>query len=138
MCYVLLSCDSLYVDGIPIRELKNKKETGAPFPLRQPMRLYGSLWNAESWATRGGAVKTDWTKAPFRAWFKNLRADGCLWSDHNGKSKSNCSSSSATWLSSSTLDYGSQRRMKWAQRNFMFYDYCNDTARFPQGLPPEC
>ncbi|XP_022933964.1 xyloglucan endotransglucosylase/hydrolase protein 22-like [Cucurbita moschata] len=123
----------LSVDGIPIRELKNKKEKGAPFPLRQPMRIYASLWNADSWATRGGAVKIDWTKAPFRAWYKNLSADGCLWSD----GKSNCSSSSASWLSS-TLDRVSQRRMKWAQTKYMFYDYCTDTKRFPQGLPLEC
>ncbi|XP_038880549.1 probable xyloglucan endotransglucosylase/hydrolase protein 23 [Benincasa hispida] len=123
----------LSVDGIPIRELKNNKEKGAPFPMRQPMRIYGSLWNADSWATRGGAVKIDWTKGPFRAWFKNLRVDGCLWSDGN----SNCTKSSTSWLSS-TLDNESQQHMKWAHTNYMFYDYCTDTKRFPKGLPLEC
>ncbi|TYK11848.1 xyloglucan endotransglucosylase/hydrolase protein 22-like [Cucumis melo var. makuwa] len=125
----------LLVDGIPIRELKNKREKRAPFPMVQPMRIYGSIWNADSWATRGGAVKIDWTKAPFRAWFKNLRVDGCLWSDKN--SKSNCTKSSASWLSS-ILDNKSKQRMKWAQTKYMFYDYCTDTKRFPQGLPLEC
>ncbi|KAG7021732.1 putative xyloglucan endotransglucosylase/hydrolase protein 23, partial [Cucurbita argyrosperma subsp. argyrosperma] len=42
-----------------------------------------------------------------------------------------------SWLSS-TLDRVSQRRMKWAQTKYMFYDYCTDTKRFPQGLPLEC
>ncbi|XP_031746033.1 xyloglucan endotransglucosylase/hydrolase protein 20 isoform X2 [Cucumis sativus] len=123
------------VDGIPIRELKNEKGKRAPFPTMQPMRIYGSIWNADSWATRGGAVKIDWTKGPFRAWFKNLRVDGCLRSHEN--SKSNCTKSSTSWLSS-TLDNKSKQRMKWAHTKYMFYDYCTDTKRFPKGLPLEC
>ncbi|KAJ0029826.1 hypothetical protein Pint_14187 [Pistacia integerrima] len=49
------------VDGTPIREFRNSKSIGVPFPKNQPMRIYSSLWNAEDWATRGGLVKTDWT-----------------------------------------------------------------------------
>ncbi|CBI17805.3 unnamed protein product, partial [Vitis vinifera] len=36
------------------------------------------------------------------------------------------------------LDSTSQERMKWVQKNYMIYNYCTDTKRFPQGLPLEC
>ncbi|KAH9320665.1 hypothetical protein KI387_015304, partial [Taxus chinensis] len=60
------------VDGSPVRVFKNNEELGVPYPKKQPMRIYSSLWNAEDWATRGGLVKTDWTKAPFLASFRNF------------------------------------------------------------------
>uniref|UniRef100_A0A0A9AQG4 Xyloglucan endo-transglycosylase C-terminal domain-containing protein n=1 Tax=Arundo donax TaxID=35708 RepID=A0A0A9AQG4_ARUDO len=28
--------------------------------------------------------------------------------------------------------------VKWAERNYMRYNYCEDGWRFPQGLPGEC
>ncbi|XP_010259804.1 PREDICTED: xyloglucan endotransglucosylase/hydrolase protein 22-like [Nelumbo nucifera] len=125
-----------YVDGTPIREFKNAESNGVPFPKSQPMRLYGSIWNADDWATRGGLVKTDWTKAPFTASFRNFRADACVWSS----GASSCASSSSknnTWMSQE-MDSTSQKRLRWVQRNFMVYNYCTDFKRFPQGLPPEC
>ncbi|CAL5203643.1 unnamed protein product [Lathyrus oleraceus] len=57
------------VDNIPIRLFKNAETVGVPFPKNQPMRIYSSLWNADDWATRGGLVKTDWSKAPFTAYY---------------------------------------------------------------------
>ncbi|KAE8661274.1 putative xyloglucan endotransglucosylase/hydrolase protein 25 [Hibiscus syriacus] len=48
-----------YVDGRPIRELKNLEQAGVQYPKNQAMRMYCSLWNADDWATRGGQVKTD-------------------------------------------------------------------------------
>ncbi|CAH8364324.1 unnamed protein product [Eruca vesicaria subsp. sativa] len=71
-------------DGIPIREFKNTESMGVPFPKNQPMRLYASLWEAEHWATRGGLEKTDWSKAPFSALYRNYNVEGCVWA--NGKS----------------------------------------------------
>ncbi|KAG5231901.1 brassinosteroid-regulated family protein [Salix suchowensis] len=68
------------VDNIPIRVFKNAESIGVPFPKSQPMRIYSSLWNADDWATRGGLVKTDWTKAPFTAYYRNFRASACTWS----------------------------------------------------------
>ena len=62
------------MDGTPIREFKNLETKGVPFPKNQPMRIYSSLWNAEDWATRGGLVKTDWSKAPFTASYRNFNA----------------------------------------------------------------
>ncbi|KAK6944239.1 Xyloglucan endo-transglycosylase, C-terminal [Dillenia turbinata] len=119
------------VDGTPIREFKNLESKGVPFPKSRPMRIYSSLWNADDWATRGGLVKTDWTKAPFTASFRNFNADACV--VFNGKSR--CGSKS--WFSQA-LDSTGQARMKWVQKNYMIYNYCTDKKRFPQRLPPEC
>ncbi|CBI17804.3 unnamed protein product, partial [Vitis vinifera] len=110
------------VDGTPIREFKNSESIGVPYLKNQPMRIYSSLWNADDWATRGGLIKTDWTQAPFTASYRNFNADACICTD---------------WYSQE-LDSTSQERMKWVQKNYMIYNYCTDTKRFPQGLPPEC
>lgn len=107
------------MDGTPIREFKNLETKGVPFPKNQPMRIYSSLWNAEDWATRGGLVKTDWSKAPFTASYRNF----------------NSQTSSSTGQS---LDATGLAKIHWVQKNYMIYNYCTDIRRFPQGLPPEC
>lgn len=101
---------------------------GVPFPKNQAMRIYGSLWDAEDWATRGGLVKTDWTKAPFIASFRDFNAQTTTASG---------GSSDQSWLKQS-LDNAGQASMKELQKKYMIYNYCTDTKRFPQGLPPEC
>ncbi|XP_034699856.1 probable xyloglucan endotransglucosylase/hydrolase protein 23 [Vitis riparia] len=128
------------VDGTPIREFKNSESIGVPYPKNQPMRIYSSLWNADDWATRGGLVKTDWSLAPFTASYRNFNANACVWSSGSSSCSSNSPSSTSTnggWYSQE-LDSTSQERMKWVQKNYMIYNYCTDTKRFPQGLPPEC
>ncbi|XP_034699857.1 xyloglucan endotransglucosylase/hydrolase protein 22-like [Vitis riparia] len=128
------------VDGTPIREFKNSESIGVPYPKNQPMRIYSSLWNADDWATGGGLVKTDWTQAPFTASYRNFNADACIWSSGASSCSSTTPSSTSTsgqWYSQE-LDSTSQERMKWVQKNYMIYNYCTDTKRFPQGLPPEC
>nr|XP_010927060.1 xyloglucan endotransglucosylase/hydrolase 2 [Elaeis guineensis] len=129
------------VDGIPIRDFKNKEAIGVPFPKNQPMRLYSSLWDAEDWATRGGLVKTDWTKAPFTASFRNFQASACIWSSGKsscGRRRAGSASTAGDGWFDQELDAASQRRLRWVQKNYMVYNYCTDVKRFPQGLPPEC
>ncbi|CAO2816244.1 unnamed protein product [Amaranthus hypochondriacus] len=99
------------------------------------MRIYSSLWNADDWATQGGRVKTDWSKAPFTAAYRNFNANACVWS--KGRSSCKSSSNNANWFTQE-MDSTSQARMKWVQKNYMIYNYCTDTQRFPQGLPKEC
>ncbi|GMG99027.1 hypothetical protein Nepgr_000867 [Nepenthes gracilis] len=129
------------VDGTPIREFRNLESAGVPFPKSQAMRIYSSLWNADDWATQGGRVKTDWSKAPFTASYRNFKANACVWSSGSSSCGSNSPSSSASggnaWLTEA-LDSKDQERMKWVQKNYMIYNYCTDTKRFPQGLPAEC
>uniref|UniRef100_A0A2N9F708 Xyloglucan endotransglucosylase/hydrolase n=1 Tax=Fagus sylvatica TaxID=28930 RepID=A0A2N9F708_FAGSY len=124
------------VDGTPIREFKNLESNGIPFPKNQPMWIYSSLWNADDWATRGGLVKTDWSQAPFTASYRNFSAQACIWSS-GSSSCSSKNSSSNSWLSESLGTTG-QQRIQWVQKNYMIYNYCTDTKRFPQGFPSEC
>lgn len=112
------------VDGTPIREFKNHADRGVPYPSSQRMRLYGSLWDAEDWATQGGRVKTDWSRAPFVAQYRNFTAAP--------------PATAADGRYGQQMDAAAQQAMKWARDNYMVYDYCADTKRFPQGAPPEC
>ncbi|KAI3446653.1 hypothetical protein Pfo_003318 [Paulownia fortunei] len=126
------------VDNTPIREFKNLERIGVQFPQNQPMKLYSSIWNADQWATRGGLIKTDWTQSPFIASYRNFNANACTM---NGGSPASCSSAAdpnnRPWMSQ-RLDPVSEEKLKWVQKNYMIYNYCTDTKRFPQGFPPEC
>jgi len=130
------------VDGTPIRDFKNHEARGVSFPKSQPMRLYASLWNADDWATQGGRVKTDWTKAPFVASFRSFNADACVMSGGAqrcpaGTMEATGSSSSSSWWNQELSDM-SYRRMRWVQRKFMIYNYCTDPKRVAEGVPAEC
>uniref|UniRef100_A0A2N9IWN8 Xyloglucan endotransglucosylase/hydrolase n=1 Tax=Fagus sylvatica TaxID=28930 RepID=A0A2N9IWN8_FAGSY len=125
------------VDNIPIRVFNNMESLGVPFPNSQPMRIYSSLWNADDWATRGGLVKTDWTKAPFIASYRNFEANGCVWSSGSSCVYNSNSLQANAWQEQA-LDATGRRRLRWVQKKFMVYNYCTDLKRFPQGLPPEC
>jgi len=125
----------LTVDDTPIREFKNSESLGVLFPKSKPMRMYASLWNADDWATRGGLVKTDWSKAPFTASYRNIKVDGCAHS--NGRSSCTSTKPTSNWYTQE-MDSTSQARLRWVQKNYMIYNYCTDTKRFPQGIPREC
>ncbi|KAL6201278.1 hypothetical protein ACLB2K_024992 [Fragaria x ananassa] len=134
------------VDNTPIRVFNNEEAIGVGFPKKQPMKLYSSLWNADQWATRGGLIKTDWSKAPFTAYYKGFNANACVWS----RGSSSCVSGRSTprpyglgmnynngWQTQG-LDAPGRRRLRWVQRYHMIYNYCTDLKRFPQGRPREC
>ncbi|KAL5985718.1 hypothetical protein ACLOJK_027705 [Asimina triloba] len=124
------------VDGTPIRIFKNLQSKGVAFPKNQPMRIYSSLWNADDWATRGGLVKTDWSQAPFTASYRNFNADACVWSSGRSSCDSNAQSQNS-WFGQE-LDSAGEEKIRQAQEQYMIYDYCTDSKRFPQGFPPEC
>lgn len=123
------------VDGKPIRRFKNNESKGVPYPKSQAMKIYSSLWNADDWATRGGLVKTDWSKAPFTASYRNFRANACVWT--NGASSCSANNNANPWFSQE-MDSNGEAQIRWAQKNYMIYNYCTDAKRFPQGFPPEC
>ncbi|GAB2210025.1 hypothetical protein Droror1_Dr00015275 [Drosera rotundifolia] len=125
------------VDNTPIRVFRNHEAIGIPFPKNQPMRIYSSLWNADDWATQGGRVKTDWSKAPFTAYYKNFNANACVWDGLSSSCQSGGGFRDAAWQGVD-LDASSRRRLRWVQRYHMIYNYCTDLKRFPQGVPPEC
>ncbi|XP_057818997.2 xyloglucan endotransglucosylase protein 1 [Cryptomeria japonica] len=117
------------VDGTPVRVFKNSEDLGVAYPKNQAMRIYSSLWNADDWATRGGAVKIDWSKSPFVASYGNFKAETC-------SASSDCSVNS--WYGAEALESSKQQKLEWVRKNYMIYDYCSDSKRFPQGFPAEC
>lgn len=128
------------MDNIPIRVFENQESIGIPFPKSHPMKLYSSLWNADQWATRGGLVKTDWSKAPFTAYYRNFNANACVWSGDSSSCPSlstNAMTNRANWQTQG-LDANGRRRLRWVQKYYMIYNYCTDFKRFPEGRPREC
>lgn len=125
------------VDNIPIRVFNNYAAKGVPFPSSQPMRVQASLWNADDWATQGGRVKTDWTKAPFTATYRNYNAAGCVVSASGGGNSCGGNMAGQPWQTQG-LDARGRNWIRWVEKHYMIYNYCTDFQRFPQGLPKEC
>ncbi|KAG8367381.1 hypothetical protein BUALT_Bualt16G0066100 [Buddleja alternifolia] len=129
-----------YVDNIPIRVYRNYENETIPYPSKQAMRVYSSIWNADSWATRGGLVKIDWKKAPFIARLRRFRARACKYDGPLSISK--CAAPTPlNWWSSppyNQLNSAELDKMKWIIKNYMIYDYCKDLKRFRGLLPGEC
>ncbi|XP_031494928.1 xyloglucan endotransglucosylase protein 1-like [Nymphaea colorata] len=112
-----------YVDKMPIRLFSNEEAIGVPYPKNQAMMVYGSIWNADDWATQGGRVKTNWNSAPFVASYSNFKATPCPRQSHDLMRQ---------------VDEGTRKTMNLLQKKYMIYNYCTDTRRFPEGLPREC
>ncbi|XP_057792268.1 xyloglucan endotransglucosylase protein 7-like [Salvia miltiorrhiza] len=123
------------VDNIPIRVFNNYAANGVSFPAGQAMRVYASLWNADDWATQGGRVKTDWSKAPFTASYAKYNAVGCVVSAAGNSCNGNLTGQ--PWQTQG-LDGNGRNRIRWIQQKYMIYNYCADLIRFPRGLPREC
>ncbi|KAM7265302.1 hypothetical protein ACFE04_002985 [Oxalis oulophora] len=120
------------VDNIPIRVFNNLERMGVPYPNRQPMRVYSTIWDGDSWATRGGSVKVDWTQAPFTASYQNFAFSS------RGGGRGPPRTRRPIGQRGRTADAISQRQLRWVQQNFMIYNYCTDKKRFPGGFAPEC
>eukprot|EP01018_Ginkgo_biloba_P003170 Gb_22346 [translate_table: standard] len=123
-----------YVDGTPIRVFKNNEAMGVPYPNRQPMGIFSSLWNADDWATRGGLVKTDWSKAPFITSYTNFNA-GNVCEAETTIDITKCTSNENG--DNEPLNSNARTKLDWVRRNYLIYDYCTDKIRNPVP-PPEC
>lgn len=126
------------VDTIPIRVYRNHADKGVAFPRWQPMSLKATLWNGDSWATRGGQDKIDWKNGPFIASFRNCKIDACVW---KGNPRFCRAASSTNWWNQfnfSSLTSIQRRWFKWVRKYHMIYDYCQDNERFQNNLPKEC
>ncbi|KAG6530606.1 hypothetical protein ZIOFF_012847 [Zingiber officinale] len=95
----------IYVDETPIRVFRNNECLGVPNPKSQPMRVYASIWDGDDWATRGGLDKTDWSKAPFIATYRELTADACLVGSYG------CSANHRGWLKNHILLLNSMSKL---------------------------
>uniref|UniRef100_A0A2N9EYU8 Xyloglucan endotransglucosylase/hydrolase n=1 Tax=Fagus sylvatica TaxID=28930 RepID=A0A2N9EYU8_FAGSY len=117
------------VDDVPIRRYPRKSD--ATFPLR-PMNVYGSIWDASSWATEDGKYKADYQYQPFVGKYTNFKLGGCT-----ADAPSSCRPPSASPSSSSGLSGQQSSAMEWVQRNYLVYNYCQDPKR-DHTLIPEC
>lgn len=134
------SC-SFSVDDIPIRVFKNTEKKGVAYPKNQGMGVYGSLWNADDWATQGGRVKTNWSHSPFVATFRAFEIDACdLSGEDTVAAGAKCGKLAQCWWDKPAmreLNKSKKRQFKMVQSKHLVYDYCKDTARFTQ-MPKEC
>jgi xyloglucan:xyloglucosyl transferase len=116
---------------MPIRDFKNYGKS--PFPTRQHMRLHGTIWNADDWATQGGRVKTDWKEAPFFAYYRNLRVTPCVPSP--GVPWCGAEPPDSTRFEEG-LDHEGRGRVRGKHR---LYDYCGYLKEsMDKELPMEC
>ncbi|XP_018623250.1 probable xyloglucan endotransglucosylase/hydrolase protein 8 isoform X2 [Nicotiana tomentosiformis] len=126
-----------FVDKVPIRVYKNANHTNNFFPAERPMYVFSSIWNADNWATRGGLDKINWTSAPFVASYKEFTLDACQWKDPFPACVS--TTTQHWWDQYNAWHLSSKQKIDyaWVQRNFVVYDYCQDSVR-NRYKPQEC
>lgn len=118
-----------YVDDVPIRRYARKSD--ATFPLRK-MWVYGSIWDASTWATEDGKYKADYRYQPFVGKYKNFKIGAC---EVNGPAT--CRPPLGQPGGARGLSRQQVAAMQWVQRNYKVYDYCSDPRR-DHTLTPEC
>ncbi|XP_043699097.1 probable xyloglucan endotransglucosylase/hydrolase protein 32 [Telopea speciosissima] len=118
-----------FVDDIPIRRYPKKSD--ATFPLR-PMWVYGSIWDASSWATEDGKYKANYNYQPFVGRYNNFKLSGC-----SAYAPAWCHPVSASPYHSGGLSRQQFYAMLWVRRSYLVYDYCTDYKR-DRSLTPEC
>lgn len=122
-----------WVDSTPIRVFKNNEAAGIAFPSRA-MRIFGSIYAAESWATEGGRIKIDWSQSPFVASYHSFEISAC---NVSSQSSARCANNWWDQPEFQSLDKYQLGRLQWVRKNWITYDYCQDTARYSTP-PPEC
>ncbi|KAJ1375905.1 Xyloglucan endo-transglycosylase, C-terminal [Sesbania bispinosa] len=120
---------SFLVDDVPIRRYPRKSD--ATFPAR-PMYVYGSIWDASSWATEDGKYKADYKYQPFIGRYRNFKLQGC-----STEASISCQPPSASPSGFNSLSPEQFSSMQWVQNNYMIYNYCHDPRR-DHTQTPEC
>ena len=127
----------LYVDDIPIREFPNIPSLGGQFPAKQ-MYAYATIWDGSDWATHGGKYKANFTYAPFIAYYSNFIVNGCALPQPSSPVSPVCAPEFKNQsIIPSQLAQQQKQSIQWVQENYMTYDYCQDSQRYPTTLP-EC
>nr|2VH9_A Chain A, CELLULASE [Tropaeolum majus]2VH9_B Chain B, CELLULASE [Tropaeolum majus] len=116
-----------FVDDVPIRRYPRKSD--ATFPLR-PLWVYGSVWDASSWATENGKYKADYRYQPFVGKYEDFKLGSCT-----VEAASSCNPASVSPYGQ--LSQQQVAAMEWVQKNYMVYNYCDDPTR-DHTLTPEC
>ncbi|CAN6245555.1 unnamed protein product [Urochloa humidicola] len=113
------------VDDVPIR--RYPRWSASTFP-RRPMWVYGSIWDASSWATDDGRYRADYRYSPFVARFSELLLRAC-----SPRAPPRCRAPGGA----AALSPPQEAAMRWVQRGHMVYHYCLDPKR-DHALTPEC
>ncbi|CAO2176008.1 unnamed protein product [Urochloa humidicola] len=116
------------VDNVFIRSFKRYADLA--YPSSKPMTLHATLWDGSYWATEKGRIPIDWNNAPFIVSYRSFYANACV-------TGGACQAGRDGWMHR-TLDAAEWGTVRWAERNYMRYNYCTDGWRFPNGLPAEC
>ncbi len=130
-------CCRFLVDETPVRVFRNNENLGVPFPNSQGVGIYASIWDGSNWATDDGWVKLNWTYAPFIASFQDFGVDACEVEDSNVEA---CIKARGMWWNLNTylnLNANQIQALHNVQSNYLVYDYCTDTKRYPT-MPVEC
>ncbi|XP_071711631.1 xyloglucan endotransglucosylase/hydrolase protein 31-like [Rutidosis leptorrhynchoides] len=117
-----------FVDDVPIRRYPRKSD--ATFPSR-PMFVYGSIWDASSWATENGRHKANYEYQPFIGRYRDFKLKGCAID-----SQQTCQPPFGSQAGGG-LSHQQVVAMQWVQRNYKVYDYCSDPTR-DHTQTPEC
>ena len=125
-----------YVDSVPIRIYRNTPTTSATYPKFKPMTIYGSVWNGDSWATRGGQDKINFAYAPFVVTFSKFYVDACKIGQ---TTLPTCyTNPSRNWWANYALSNTEKKLYRFYTKRYTVYNYCNDYPyRFPT-QPLEC
>lgn len=118
-----------YVDDVPIRMYTRKNDE--TFPSR-PMWVYGSIWDASSWATDNGKYKADYAYQPFVANYNNFKIHGCA-----NDGAASCRPMSGSPAGSGGLSNRQKAALAYVGSKYKVYDYCEDPER-DRRLTPEC
>lgn len=131
------------MDGVPVRVFRNQEANGVPYLTRQAMKVHATIWDGDTWATRGGRVKIDWAHAPFVASYGTYASSACVSAadDGNGDSEGQvgsafcCPGDASSWMAR-RLGPDGERAVAWARDKYMVMDYCDDPWNL--GRPAEC
>ncbi|KAL3696559.1 hypothetical protein R1sor_010635 [Riccia sorocarpa] len=127
------------VDDTPIRVYKNiEDKLPNSYPKAQSMVVAASIFDASSWATRGGAVPTNWANAPFEVNYKDFSLEACT--VRNNDISACTSNYQANWWESAenqALNSAQASALRNVHQKYMVYDYCKDQTRYSTP-PTEC
>ncbi|BBN00817.1 xyloglucan:xyloglucosyl transferase [Marchantia polymorpha subsp. ruderalis] len=125
-----------YVDNTPIRVFRNLESKYPNTYLNTEAQVVsGSIFDASTWATRGGLIPIDWNSAPFIVKFRDFSFNACHVVNND---VTNCKKQNArNWWEAKNLDRASIARMRSVTKKYRFYDYCTDKVRNPTP-PAEC
>jgi xyloglucan:xyloglucosyl transferase len=130
-----------FVDTTVIRVFKNAVKLGVPYLDYQEMYSFSSIWNGESWATRGGRDKIDWSAAPFNAYYTDFNIEACPVPNGSTSAKHVCYHKLYTQpygnAANQTLTPQQVADLKFIKTKWLIYDYCSDKTRWTV-QPAEC